>query len=177
LHLIKFICFIGYSFKSQKLNNIYIWGCFDNDIFWKKVGCFYMYLYLSLCHLLLVMLTIYSLNLSHSSKIWLSWLGRSFGKIVFCPSLKIEDYIFRLPAIRFFVRIFLLLHLNRESNNIFCFCFIIFLFILLKLYYSNFVNMSDLNKLKYILNPNPDVSSWYLYHNTLACVCFLLYYR
>ena len=26
-------------------------------------------------------------------------------------------------------------------------------------YCSNFVNMSDLNKLKHILNPNPDLSS------------------
>jgi hypothetical protein len=94
-----------YKHLNHKNWIIYIWGCFDNDIFWKKVGCFYMYMYLSLCHLLLVMLTIYSLNLSHSSKIWLSWLVRSFGKIVFCPSLKIEDYIFHLFIFNsFFIR-------------------------------------------------------------------------
>jgi hypothetical protein len=46
---------------------------------------------------------------------------------------------------------FLHCHINNQYRNL--------LFNIIGNYCSNFVNMSDLNKLKYILNPNPDLSS------------------
>ena len=46
---------------------------------------------------------------------------------------------------------FLHCRINNQPNNL--------LFNIIGNYCSNFVNMSDLKKLKYILNPNPDFSS------------------
>ena len=46
---------------------------------------------------------------------------------------------------------FLHCRINNQPRNL--------LFNIIGNYYSNFINMSDLNKLKYILNPNPDLSS------------------
>jgi translation elongation factor EF-Ts len=46
---------------------------------------------------------------------------------------------------------FLHCRINNQPRNL--------LFNIIGNYCSNFVNMYDLNKLKYILNPNPDLSS------------------